>query len=207
MVARRRSVPSGAVSSVQNTTLPDTTNPFPTPAPSQQQPAAQIPLLRSQADTLARMTFELNLRTVNVQADRLERDVRALKVATAHDKEFRGNFDVRLQAMRHEIAAVKKRMEEVQGEQGDARADFERCQAETAVTRKMFKQEVSELKDLVESISSQMDQLPTMAEINEGLLDGTSRSTDTEARALIRAQRWAAQTSHQDSGERPLIRR
>ncbi|CAG9938350.1 unnamed protein product [Clonostachys rosea f. rosea IK726] len=116
---------------------------------------------------LAKMTFELSIRQVSAQTDRLQRDLQKLVHSTSQDKEFREQHEVRLQKLWQEMLAVKQHMSQVDGGQKGAeelRADFEKCQQETKSLISEFQHEIKELRELFDGLSRQLDQLPTLAD-------------------------------------------
>uniref|UniRef100_A0A0B7JPZ5 DUF3074 domain-containing protein n=1 Tax=Bionectria ochroleuca TaxID=29856 RepID=A0A0B7JPZ5_BIOOC len=118
-------------------------------------------------DALAKMTFELSIRQVSAQTDRLQRDLQKLVHSTSQDKEFREQHEVRLQKLWQEMLAVKQHMSQVDGGQKGAeelRADFEKCQQETKSLISEFQHEIKELRELFDGLSRQLDQLPTLAD-------------------------------------------
>jgi hypothetical protein len=133
--------------------------------------SAQTPLQPkhpvARAEALAKMTFELSIRQVSAQTDRLQRDLQKLVHSTSQDKEFREQHEVRLQKLWQEMLAVKQHMSQVDGGQKGAeelRADFEKCQQETKSLISEFQHEIKELRELFDGLSRQLDQLPTLAD-------------------------------------------
>ncbi|KFA46998.1 hypothetical protein S40293_08983 [Stachybotrys chartarum IBT 40293] len=145
-----------------------------TPASSFAHTPAEGSRLLSQADALARMTLELNLRQVGLQANRLEEDIKALVQCTGEDRRFRAEHEGRLNEIWHEILAVKARMADVNGGQetlGTVREDVERCQYETERCRREtarmiehFKQEMAGFREMCYGLATQLDQLQEAAE-------------------------------------------
>ncbi|POR36431.1 Uncharacterized protein TPAR_03376 [Tolypocladium paradoxum] len=206
MKQRRRSVPPGtSPSSGQKGTLsdavivsPSSSSPSVQPANSKQ-PSANNRLL-AQADALAKMTFELNLRAVSAQAERLEQEIGALVARTSQDKEFRQEHEQRIMDVWREILSVKARMDGVNDTQEDIKVGFDRCQREAAEFKQQLRQEMSDLKGLVDGVASQLDSLPTSAEVEEQLMGGAAQTQQIETRATTRA-RAQAQTSVQRRSE------
>ncbi|KAH0491333.1 hypothetical protein TgHK011_002769 [Trichoderma gracile] len=133
--------------------------------------------LLSQADALARMTVELNVRAVSAQTERLEKGLGALVACTKEDRAFRETHDARLQSLCKEILAVKQRMEEIQGPEwnkgGDGRAEASRKEVDESIEQ--LRREMGEIRGLVSGISSALDRLPTVAEA-EALMRRTQAS-------------------------------
>ena len=106
----------------------------------------------AQADALARMTFELKIRSVGAQAERVEKDLRALVNCTSQDKEFRQEHERRLQEVWREVLAVKARVAEVEDGQDEVKVNIESCQMETQKTIEQFRGEMGEIRELVEAL-------------------------------------------------------
>ncbi|UKZ66666.1 uncharacterized protein TrAtP1_007836 [Trichoderma atroviride] len=134
-------------------------------------------LLRN-ADALARMTIELNVRAMATQTARLEKNLSVLMLRTKEDKEFRNTHDARVQSLVQEIQAVKQRMEEIQGPEWNSKSnnDLEQCKKDMheiiGELKKEMKEEMSDLKGRVGNISSTLGKLPTVAEA-EALISHT----------------------------------
>lgn len=150
------------------------------------------------------MTFELSIRQVSAQTDRLQRDLQKLVHSTSHDKEFREQHEVRLQKLWQEMLAVKQHMSQVDGGQKGAeelRADFEKCQEETKSLISDFQHEIKELRKLFDGLSRQLDQLPTLADsiIESGYKSqstAVARSTlDSQTQSLHRGYSLNSQDS------------
>ncbi|EHK17498.1 uncharacterized protein TRIVIDRAFT_57363 [Trichoderma virens Gv29-8] len=131
----------------------------------------------SNADVLARMTIELNMRAVGNQAERLEKDLSTLMMRAKEDKSFRERHEARLQNIFREILAVKQRMGEIQGPEwsGNGKVDLEECKKGMDESAELFRKELGELKGMVSDISSTVDKLPT-AEEAEALMRRTQAS-------------------------------
>ncbi|KND89480.1 hypothetical protein TOPH_05896 [Tolypocladium ophioglossoides CBS 100239] len=202
MKQRRRSVPSGTVpSGSQKGTLSDAVIVSPSSSPpSVQLPASKHPTantrLLAQADALAKMTFELNLRAVSAQAERLEQEIGGLVARTSQDKEFRREHEQRIMDAWREILSVKACMGDVNSTQEDIKVGLDRCQREAAEFRKQLRQEMSDLKGLVDGVATQLDTLPMTAESDEELMGGVTQTQPIETRAVTRA-RSSAQISAQ----------
>ncbi|UKZ79573.1 hypothetical protein TrVFT333_007331 [Trichoderma virens FT-333] len=98
----------------------------------------------SNADVLARMTIELNMRAVGNQAERLEKDLSTLMMRAKEDKAFRERHEARLQNIFREILAVKQRMEEIQGPEwsGNGKVDLEECKKGMDESAELFRKEM-----------------------------------------------------------------
>lgn len=122
-------------------------------------PASSAQLL-TQADALARMTYELNMRSVSKQAERLESDLQALVLSTGEDVRFRKEHERRVQDLWKELIAVKAHMASLDGSQVDIRAEYESCQRHLSEWAEMLRNELGNIKGLLNSIHVQLDQLP-----------------------------------------------
>ncbi|KAK7424862.1 hypothetical protein QQX98_000137 [Neonectria punicea] len=145
--------------------------------------------LLAQADALAKMTFELNLRAVCSHAERLEREVRTLVSYTEHDKEFRRENESRLAAMMHEIQAVKTHVAKVENTQEDVRGGLEDQQRRATDVLDGFKKEMSDLRRLIDGFSSQLNQFETSDDTRESPRPPPTTSRCMETRAMRRANK------------------
>jgi hypothetical protein len=146
------------------------------------------------ADAVARITVELNVRTVSAQTERLEEELAALAEYIEADKEFREKHDKRLQNLCNEILAVKQRVVEIQGPEwneggggGGEKAEAGQKEVDEAVER--LRREMGEMRGLVSDMSSALDKLPTAA----------------EAEALVRRSQAPASASNGDATQAPAI--
>ncbi|KAH7171092.1 hypothetical protein EDB81DRAFT_865048 [Dactylonectria macrodidyma] len=155
-------------------------------------PPTKNATLLNQADALASMTFELSLRAIGGLAERLEREVRKLVLRTEQDTEFRHNNEKRLTDIMREIQSVKMHMAAATAGQVDLEGSFERQQKETAKVMDGFRKEVLDLKGLMDSVSSQLDQFPSLDDINKDIVVPHTSSRVMETRAMRRASRQVA---------------
>ncbi|KAL7925092.1 hypothetical protein ACQKWADRAFT_310680 [Trichoderma austrokoningii] len=122
------------------------------------------------AEALARMTIELNVRTMATQTAGLEKALRALMMRRKEDKEFLDNNNARVQRMVQEMQVVKQRMEEIQspGWKGKGSNDLEQCKKDMhdiiGELKRDMKKEMSDLKGRVGDLSDTLDKLPTVEE-------------------------------------------
>ncbi|KAL7785036.1 hypothetical protein V8C43DRAFT_325341 [Trichoderma afarasin] len=195
-MTRGRSVPASVLSTGSSSSLNDTTkaittaiipssssiSPIPTNGPFTTRNGSK---LLAQADALARMTIEFNVRAVSAQTERLEKGLNKLMMSTKEDKEFRESHDARLQSLCKEILVVKQRMEEIQGPEwnGSGKDGLEGVKKEVDTSIELLKKEMEELKGLVGGISSTLDKLPTAAEA-EALMRRTQASVSTGGREI-----------------------
>jgi chromosome segregation ATPase len=119
-----------------------------------------------QTDALARMTIELNMRAISSQAQRLENDLRLLVRNTEDDKEYRAKNETRISEIWTELLAVRTRVNEVHDGQEDASIRYEKCRQDADQSIRNFQQEISSFKSLCSNLSTQLDSLPTMADLD-----------------------------------------
>ncbi|KPM38920.1 hypothetical protein AK830_g7626 [Neonectria ditissima] len=158
--------------------------------------------LLAQADALAKMTFELNLRAVCSHAERLEREVRTLVSYTEHDKEFRRENESRLAAMMHEIQTVKAHMAKVDDTQEDVKG-LETQQRQATEVLDGFKKEMSDLKGLIGGLSSQLDQFQSPGDLKEEPQPPPVASRCMETRAMRRANKRAETQARDQQSQNP----
>ncbi|KAL7912058.1 hypothetical protein GGI35DRAFT_477748 [Trichoderma velutinum] len=205
-MTRGRSVPATVVSAGSSSRLNDTTKAITTaiiPSSSSISPihtngsvtTRNGSRLLAQADALARMTIELNVRAVSAQTERLEKSLSTLMMCTKEDKAFRESHDARLQSLCQEILVVKQRMEEIQGPEwnGNGRDGLEGCKKDVDESIELLKREMGELKDMVGDISSTLDKLPTTAEA-KALIRRTQASVSTTAGREIQTRSKVARS-------------
>lgn len=164
MLTRRMSLPAtepAAKDPSQSPGLKDTN-------PSTGPPATvQNPKKLAQAEGLAKMTFELNVRLVNRRMVTLEQELITLIRATEDDKSFRQRNEERVQELYQEIMVLKHHMERVDDEQKGVKVtqeEFEKVQSETLALVEEFRDEVVGLKAFMEGLSKQIDELTDSAE-------------------------------------------
>lgn len=163
---RRQSVPPARQTAAKDRSS-NATAMMPVALASSNQAQGQDPKLGAQAaDALARMTMELNMRAISSQAQRLEQDLRVLVKNTEKDREFRAQNEARISEIWTELLAVRTHVNEVQGGQEDASVRYERCRQETTNTIDRFRKEIRDFKTLCDNLSSQLDSLPTMADLD-----------------------------------------
>lgn len=142
----------------------------------------------AQADALAKMTVELNLRAVSAQAERLEQEVKELVVGTSQDKEFLSEHQERIMDIWREVVAVKTRMDQVKDKQQDTKVEFDKCQRETADFKLQLRREMDDLKGLMDGVASQLDSLPTAAELKDAApAESNAEPHPMETRSMTRA--------------------
>ncbi|RDA95966.1 hypothetical protein CP533_5834 [Ophiocordyceps camponoti-saundersi (nom. inval.)] len=130
--------------------------------------------LQGQAEALARMTVELNLRAVSVQAERLEKELKELVTLTSEDRAFRSRNEERVADVWREVVAVKTQManftrqrhsrededdDDDVDDSSSCHARFQHCQNQLASLRRLVTREVSALKNLMQDVVAQLDVL------------------------------------------------
>jgi chromosome segregation ATPase len=145
--------------------------------------------LIAQADALARMTFELNIRSVAAQADRLEQDLRQLVVRTAQDEEFREKNEHRLNEIWHEILAVKTRMSEVHDGQQQLQTNAETRGKLVADLLERYGKEMAELRDMFNTMNEQLDRLQASKDLLYNAEPGRFERPGVETRAMTRQKK------------------
>ncbi|KAJ6782810.1 hypothetical protein PWT90_07471 [Aphanocladium album] len=130
--------------------------------------------LVAQAEALARMTLEMNLRSVSRQANRLEADLKTLVQSTANDTAFRAQNESRLQDMWKEILAVKAHV--AQDRDTKHLAD-EACRQEMRSAMEEMRSEISGVRETVGGLQTAVADLPSAKQIQAAL----SQSSDGDA--------------------------
>ncbi|KAM3448710.1 hypothetical protein MY3296_007518 [Beauveria thailandica] len=134
--------------------------------------------LAAQADALAKMTLEMNLRSVGKQADRLERDLRNLVQATARDAAFRAQHETRLQDLWKEILAVKAHLAAA-GDRDDAARGLadEACRSEARRLAEEMRGEMAGVKEMVKGLRTALSEMPSAEQMQAAL---SQSSVDTQ---------------------------
>ncbi|KAM3559015.1 hypothetical protein MY1884_003677 [Beauveria asiatica] len=134
--------------------------------------------LAAQADALAKMTLEMNLRSVGKQADRLERDLRTLVQATARDAAFRAQHETRLQDLWKEILAVKAHLAAA-GDRDDAARGLadEACRSEARRLAEEMRGEMAGVKEMVKGLRTALSEMPSAEQMQAAL---SQSSVDTQ---------------------------
>ncbi|PMB70629.1 hypothetical protein BM221_003083 [Beauveria bassiana] len=137
--------------------------------------------LAAQADALAKMTLEMNLRTVGKQADRLERDLRILVQATARDAAFRAQHETRLQDLWKEILAVKAHLAAARDRDDAARglAD-EACRSEARRLAEEMRGEMAGVKEMVKGLRTALSELPSAEQMQAALSQSSVDTQDSD---------------------------
>ncbi|OAA82160.1 hypothetical protein LEL_01705 [Akanthomyces lecanii RCEF 1005] len=133
--------------------------------------------LAAQADALAKMTLEMNLRSVSKQADRLERELRALVRSTAQDEAFRAQHESRLQDMWKEILAVKAHVARDDNRRDTKNLADEECRRETRRVMDQMRSEVAGVREMVSGLASTLAEMPSAEQMQAAL----SQSSEGDA--------------------------
>ncbi|RDA84799.1 hypothetical protein CP532_6545 [Ophiocordyceps camponoti-leonardi (nom. inval.)] len=175
--------------------------------------------LQGQAEALARMTVELNLRAVSVQAERLEKELKELVALTSEDRAFRSRNEERVADVWREVVAVKTQManfarqnrhpreggEEEEGEEdgGNGGADhdvqresascharFDDCQSQLASLRRLVNREILGLKNLIQDVVGQLDVIGN---------HGHDDNNDDDSSSHLKQNKQPPISSHKDT--------
>jgi hypothetical protein len=142
-----------------------------------------------QAEALATMNFELNLRAVWTLANRLEQDVRMLVLRTADDQEFRRQNEERMTKMMQEVQVVKIHMAQFDGSQPATQADIEKLQQEMNSTTLGWNKQLEEARAKVDDISSRIQpDADTIVVKTNDPEPNTAPTSGVETRAMRRAR-------------------
>lgn len=185
-VTRRSGSPSSGIIAVHRTktTIPSSVNTSAAPPSSSTSLAtnrnATTSRLEAQADALAKMTLEMNLRSVSRQADRLERELRSLVQTTSQDKAFRAQNEARLQDMWKEILAVKAHMAQ---ERDTRHLTDDVCQQEMKRIADEMKGELDSVRQMVGSITTTLSEMPSVEQMHAALSQSQSQGrSDADGR-------------------------
>ncbi|OAR02831.1 hypothetical protein LLEC1_05167, partial [Akanthomyces lecanii] len=120
---------------------------------------------------------------VSKQADRLERELRALVRSTAQDEAFRAQHESRLRDMWKEILAVKAH---VAREDRDARnvAD-EECRRETRRVMDEMRSEIAGVKEMVGGLTSTLAELPSAEQMQAALSQSSEGDAARDRQEII----------------------
>ncbi|KAM3499902.1 hypothetical protein MY10362_006876 [Beauveria mimosiformis] len=137
--------------------------------------------LAAQADALAKMTLEMNLRSVGKQADRLERDLRTLVQATARDAAFRAQHETRLQDLWKEILAVKAHLAAA-GDRDDAARGLadEACRSEARRLAEEMRGEMAGVKEMVNGLRTALSEMPSAEQMQAALSQSSVDTQDSD---------------------------
>ncbi|KAH7257085.1 hypothetical protein BKA59DRAFT_552767 [Fusarium tricinctum] len=142
-----------------------------------------------QAEALATMSFELNLRAVWALANRLEQDVRMLVSRTANDQEFRRQNEERMTKMMQEVQVVKVHMAQFNGSQPATQADIEELQQEMNNTTLGWNKQLEDARAKVDDISSRIQpDVDTIVVNTNDPEPNTPPTSGVETRAMRRAR-------------------
>ncbi|KAG8675106.1 hypothetical protein FPOAC1_001083 [Fusarium poae] len=102
--------------------------------------------LLKQAEALANMSVEVNLRALSTLAYKLQDDVKKLVLQTSDDQEFRRKNEERMTRIMYEIQTVKSFMAPLQGQPPATRADIERLQQKMRETSTRWHNRVEDME-------------------------------------------------------------
>lgn len=135
------------------------------------------PTLSAQAEALARMTFEMNLRTVGRQSERLERELRSLVQKTSNNEAFRAQHEARLQDLWKEILAVKAHLTQDRPHTRDL-SDVE-CRDEMRRLVDGMRGELDSVRRMVGDISKTVSAMPTSEQLQAALSQSSDGMSST----------------------------
>jgi hypothetical protein len=159
-----------------------------------------------QAEALATMSFELNLRAVWALANRLEQDVRMLVLRTADDQEFRRQNEERMTKMMQEVQVVKIHMAQFDGSQPATQADIEKLQQEMNNTTLGWNKQLEDARAKVDDISSriQLDADTIVVKTDDPEPD-TPPTSGVETRAMRRARAQLDSSGQKQQSGHPRV--
>ncbi|RGP65683.1 hypothetical protein FLONG3_9186 [Fusarium longipes] len=145
--------------------------------------------LLKQAEALATMSIEVNLRSLSTLAYSLQEDVRKLVHCTSDDQNFRRENEERMIKMMYEVQTVKAYMAPLQGLPPATRADIERVQQEMRETATIWHKQIESIEAKLDAISEGTNRPPKSTVVTktadpEPITPGT---TGRETRAIKRA--------------------
>ncbi|PHH60046.1 hypothetical protein CDD81_2175 [Ophiocordyceps australis] len=161
---RRRSMPATPLPSASSPPSPFTdTSCQPRP------PGQHDDRLQSRAEALAKMTLELNLRSVSVLAHGLEKEVQQLVAVTNDNSQFRQRHEQRIAQVWREILAVKASIAEHGLGSVAARESAhtlhhlgaleQRCKDDATTLRNDLTTEIAQLKGLFDNMAAKLHHL------------------------------------------------
>lgn len=120
----------------------------------------------SHIDALTNMTIELNMRALGHQAAQLDKDLQALVRQTQEDKAYRAQHESHISEIWKEVLAVQARVSEVSGGQESIKERYEEYRRDALDSIDKFRRDMGDMKELCTSLSTQLDSLPTMADLD-----------------------------------------
>ncbi|UZP33420.1 hypothetical protein NXS19_001236 [Fusarium pseudograminearum] len=120
--------------------------------------------LLKQAETLATMSVEVNLRALSTLAYKLQDDVKRLVLRTSDDQGFRRESEERLTRIMYEVQTVKAFMAPLQGLPPATRADIDRLQQEMRETSTKWHKQIEDVEVKLDALSEGMKQPPSQLE-------------------------------------------
>ncbi|KAF0643677.1 hypothetical protein FPSE5266_20066 [Fusarium pseudograminearum] len=145
--------------------------------------------LLKQAETLATMSVEVNLRALSTLAYKLQDDVKRLVLRTSDDQGFRRESEERLTRIMYEVQTVKAFMAPLQGLPPATRADIDRLQQEMRETSTKWHKQIEDVEVKLDALSEGMKQPPKPVVTKAVDLEPiTPDTTGRETRAMQRAK-------------------
>ncbi|EFZ00274.2 hypothetical protein X797_003860 [Metarhizium robertsii] len=141
--------------------------------------------LLDRAEKLARMTMELKIHKVVMQANDLARGLEDLTRKTVHNESFRQQNEERMEKVWQDVLSVKANFEQ----HLDARARDELHLGEYQREVVEVKSSMGEVRKLVEELAGKVDQLPTLAEANAVLAGVCAQREACESAAAVCRER------------------
>ncbi|KAH0595840.1 hypothetical protein MHUMG1_06388 [Metarhizium humberi] len=140
--------------------------------------------LLDRAEKLARMTLELKIHKVVMQANDLARGLEDLTRKTVHNESFRQQNEERMEKVWQDVLSVKANFEQHLDARARAELHLGECQREVVEV----KSSMGEVRKLVEELAGKVDQLPTLAEANAVLAGVCAQREACESAAATRIQ-------------------
>ncbi|KAL6919829.1 hypothetical protein ACHAP8_009008 [Fusarium lateritium] len=145
--------------------------------------------LLKQAEALANMSVEVNLRALSTLAYKLQDDVKKLVLRTSEDQDFRRKNEERLTRIMYEIQTVKSFMAPLQGQPPATRADIDRLQQEMRETSSKWHNQVEDIEVKMDAFSKGTRQPPRPVVTKTANPDPiTPDTTGRETRAMKKAK-------------------
>ncbi|KAG8427155.1 hypothetical protein J3459_007470 [Metarhizium acridum] len=141
--------------------------------------------LLDRAEKLARMTMELKIHKVVMQANDLARGLEDLTRKTVRNESFRQQNEERMERVWQDILSVKVNFEQHLDTRARDKLDLRECQREVTEV----KSSMGEVRRLVEKLAGKVDQLPTLAEANAVLAGVSAQREACETAAAVCRER------------------
>ncbi|RGP59328.1 hypothetical protein FSPOR_11414 [Fusarium sporotrichioides] len=145
--------------------------------------------LLKQAEALATMSVEVNLRALSTLAHKLQDDVKKLVLRTSDDQDFRRENEERMTRIMYEVHTVKSFMATLQGQPPATRADIDKVQQEMRETSTKWHKQIEDMEVKLDALSAGMKQPSKPAVTKTANLDPiTPDTTSRETRAMTKAK-------------------